>query len=431
MKSIFLFLAIFFMAAIPAYSQNALAEGDALFEAGKYAEAKAKYTVWKMDSNDRIAYADQRIGQCDQCIQLFTIADYLFSSGQFSEGLEKYKDILMQNPNDPIANEKLDEMRKSTLIPIERNNKWGFLEKWGKTIVIPTVYDFVFLFSERLSLIKENEKYGYIDKTGKTIISPIYDQAESFSEGLACVMINDKWGFIDSTGNLIIHATYDDAGSFKEGLARIKKDEKWGAINKTGEVVIPLIYEDIGSLCEGMVCIKQEGKWGFVDKTSKMIIPPIYKQVGFFEEGLAPVQSSGSYNNWGYIDKTGTVIITFTYDRAGIFREGLAPIDLNSELCFINKTGKIIIKGRARFIDRVSGKETSQSYGIPFYEDIDAFYEGLARIKKDGRWGFIDKTGSMIISAVYDYVENFNGGLARVQQNGKWYYIDRDWNEYK
>lgn len=32
-----------------------------------------------------------------------------------------------------------------------------------------------------------------------------------------------------------------------------------------------------------------------------------------------------------------------------------------------------------------------------FFERIGEFYEGLAAVEKDGKWGFIDKIGKVII----------------------------------
>jgi len=40
-------------------------------------------------------------------------------------------------------------------------------------------------------------------------------------------------------------------------------------------------------------------------------------------------------------------------------------------------------------------------------------------------WGFIDKTGKLVIPLVYDWVWDFSEGLAVVVQNGKCGFIDK------
>ena len=48
----------------------------------------------------------------------------------------------------------------------------------------------------------------------------------------------------------------------------------------------------------------------------------------------------------------------------------------------------------------------------PTYEDAGSFGEGLAAVKKDGKWGYIDKTGKAVIDFKYDYAGTFNEGYA-------------------
>lgn len=58
------------------------------------------------------------------------------------------------------------------------------------------------------------------------------------------------------------------------------------------------------------------------------------------------------------------------------------------------------------------------------YDYIDCLSEGLAVVKRDGKYGFIDNTGQVVIPPKYDLVWDFSEGLARVSQNGKAGFID-------
>lgn len=55
------------------------------------------------------------------------------------------------------------------------------------------------------------------------------------------------------------------------------------------------------------------------------------------------------------------------------------------------------------------------------------FYEGLARVLDDnGKYGFIDKTGQLVIPCKWESAWPFSEGLAVVQDNnGKWHKIDK------
>ena len=58
-----------------------------------------------------------------------------------------------------------------------------------------------------------------------------------------------------------------------------------------------------------------------------------------------------------------------------------------------------------------------------FSQDI-YFSNGLARVKKNGMSGFIDREYKLAIPFIYDEVDNFIDGLARVRKKGKYGFIN-------
>ena len=60
------------------------------------------------------------------------------------------------------------------------------------------------------------------------------------------------------------------------------------------------------------------------------------------------------------------------------------------------------------------------------YDYIDCLLDGLASVKRYGKYGFIDQTGKVVIPLKYDDALYFNEGLASVKRNGKWGFIDKD-----
>ena len=163
--------------------------------------------------------------------------------------------------------------------------------------------------------------------------------------------------------------------SGKQTLSSIpfKKYEKdrWGLLSLNGNVIIENEWENEPSLpVAGFVRVKnKDGKIEFftVEKKTKKVGEE-YKEATGHYDGLAAVVKENSHIS--YIDKD--------------FKE-----------VFVLKE----IEGK--------GVETS---GI--------FREGLAKVKtSDGKWGFINKKGEVIIKPKYDYVANFNEGLAYVSIN--------------
>ena len=64
------------------------------------------------------------------------------------------------------------------------------------------------------------------------------------------------------------------------------------------------------------------------------------------------------------------------------------------------------------------------------YDYTGIFSEGLASVKLNDKWGFLNKGGKEIIYLKYDYAEDFRNGLARVETNDKYGYIDKNGTEY-
>lgn len=119
-----------------------------------------------------------------------------------------------------------------------------------------------------------------------------------------------------------------------------------------------------------------------------------------------------SWDNGKYgfkLKSSGEIVISSKYDVAGSFSEGLAYVRLNGKYGYIDKTGKEV---------------------IPFKCDYAwSFSEGLAEVNLNGKWGYIDKTGKEVIPLKYDNALSFNEGFAAVELNGKWGYIDKTGKE--
>jgi len=101
-----------------------------------------------------------------------------------------------------------------------------------------------------------------------------------------------------------------------------------------------------------------------------------------------------------------------SYDFVNNFSEGLAKVRKGEKYGYIDKTGKEIIP--------------------LIYDDAGDFSEGMARVELNGKYGYIDKLGKEVTSCVYDgnyACGNFSEGLAYVRKNGKYGYIDKTGKE--
>lgn len=79
---------------------------------------------------------------------------------------------------------------------VRKDDEIFIMDKSGKQIGKPKTFELGYRlsFDKSLVIVKKDNKHGFINKTGKTIIPFFkYDNAYDFSEGLSFVKIFDKW----------------------------------------------------------------------------------------------------------------------------------------------------------------------------------------------------------------------------------------------
>ena len=107
---------------------------------------------------------------------------------------------------------------------------------------------------------------------------------------------------------------------------------------------------------------------------------------------------------FGIINASGKAILPLEYEDATphgdkyIYHDGLALVEKDGKLGFVDIDGKLV---------------------IPYYFD-QAFHftQGLACVRFNGMWGYIDTKGDVYMPFVFDYASPFEWGRAEVVYNG-------------
>ena len=226
-------------------------------------------------------------------------------------------------------------------------------------------------------------------------------------------------------------------------------------VTKVGK--LDLEVESIGEFHDGLASVKMDGKYGYIDKSGNITIEPQYRNVGNFEDGLAPACIGENYSNQkcGYIDKNGKTIIEFKYDDAEDFSFGYGVVKSGSNNIVVDKKGnEIITKSYSMSFGPISDNlfivtadDVLKGYAIVDKDEnviIDGIaqtgknIDGLIQVKQvadqgsfwdDGKWGYIDEQGKLVIDYQYDFAGDYVDGLAGVVKDGKYGFINKD-NKY-
>ena len=177
--------------------------------------------------------------------------------------------------------------------------------------------------SETISVQKDG-KWGLLDKKGEIICEPLYDDIHPLRNGNFIVCKEKSWSLINRQGEMFKHLEYDTVREFVDGFAIVALGGKEGIIDESGNVLGELKYDKIRSL-ESIsrygeeikfakyfeACI--DGKWGFLNKHGKEMSPFVYDEIQMrdFEGGFVRVCKNGK---WGYVNDKCEEMCEFVYE---------------------------------------------------------------------------------------------------------------------
>lgn len=316
----------------------------------------------------------------------------------------------------------------------------GFINKSG-TLVIPLNYQEARGFSENLAPVKKNDKWGYINKTGTVIIPFQYKDAYTFSEGLAIVGMeitdkngykSTKYGYIDKTGKTIIPFKYIYAANFHKstlGAQTIVKDEnkKYLLLDKTGKIISDFKYNPENKDDSSEDIYPASAEW-FNDNEIKLNYGRGYaKEYGIYDPKKATFIVKPEYSNMFEVNH-GHYLVEKDYTLKGIFKyKEIIPAIYNfildqDSLYYAVYGGKETdngIKDGKFTLYNYDGKKITKYDDKESYDEITVFSEGLSQVKRNGKYGFINKIGEEAIPLEYDSIGVFSSGIAVAFKGGK------------
>lgn len=292
------------------------------------------------------------------------------------------------------------------------DRKCGMIDRDGREIV-PCVYDDLqYPSCGRIWAIRDG-LIGYLDMQGRVAIPLQYYRADNFSEGYAQVLIvldsfSSACTYIDTTGTQLFPAVYNNAMPFNEGYAPVFRYQRWGMIDYKGREVLPCMYEMITTNHDSCFFAGDESGMALFDYGMKPLTPFVYTWFNNLSDGRIGVRRDGKC---GFIDRHGREVIPCIYDEIGLFRQGRTLVRMGEHYGIIDTTGRIVLP--IEYENNKLNKNLKYMY-----------YDSLALIEKDGKLGFVDLEGKLVIPFYFDEAYNFSEGLAAVKYNGMWGYVD-------
>jgi hypothetical protein len=253
------------------------------------------------------------------------------------------------------------------------------------------------------------KKNGYKDSEGNFVLNP--HNMHEFKNGFA--HLDSSWGdyYSDKKGNFYKcpYAIRPDNYSnyhicpepFLNGFAIFEQEGKTGAVDTVGNWIAPLgKYYRINNFSDGMalVTVREDGDERIFINAKGVEMQPKsnYYFSDDFHEGYARIEYLKGQYLFGFINKKGKNFpLKKNYAEVWGFSEGLCLVRNDDGFYgFVDTTGKEVILAT---LD---------------YDIVDAFSDGMCRVKKNNLYGFIDKSGKEIIPPRFEEITSFNHGLA-------------------
>ena len=299
--------------------------------------------------------------------------------------------------------------------------------KWVRNVQQQTVRD----YSNGMSAFYENGLWGFISPGGKVLVAPAYDEVSDFDGTFALVKKGSKWGVIDRSGNLVFPCDYDSISAFADGVAIADTGGLKHYLYADGKKKSLSTSYEFHEYSEGYARIKdnRSGKWGYIDQKGVIRINPKFESAADFKAGHAVVSLGGKTysinkagdrkalsfspdqkivtfsNGAGYVENANGSVSFFTkgynlvqgeFKEIHDFSDGLALVkNMNGNVYYFNEEGKAVLS-------------------LKDYADAGDFNEGKAWVRKNAMYGYVNKSGSLVVDTLFTYASDFNNQLAYV-----------------
>ena len=348
------------------------------------------------------------IAYIDKTGRVVLLKDYK-SAGDFYEGLAKFQS--------------------------NTTGLYGYMDASG-TEVIPPKYQLAFDFHDGMARVYGPKGFGYIDHEGVEKIPLIYPSADDFSDGVARVKEDDHYAFFSSSGQKLFVTKYE-CTPFSEDVSVVKTERGYGFMDKTGSLVSTSLYLEARNFKEGLAFVKTAEGFFFINKEGKIVLR--CGEASDFQEGLSIYRNMSGFS---YVDQTGKERFSINAKQARGFRCGVATIEKQMyQWIMVGPTGQLITPYGYAYLSEfnenfaIVKKQTNSRYtyidkngnDVIFncYYGKDNIGNGMAIIRNNNRYGFIDGNDKVVVPCIYDLAEDFKDGFARVTLKGKSFYITK------
>ena len=328
---------------------------------------------------------------------------------------------------------------------------------------------------------QEGYRYGYINYNGKLILKPEYNELSRITDimdnenaYLLCAK-NGQFG-VNKDEKEIVKNEYQSISYDKTNdLLVVEKSKKYGIASLDGKIIVPAQFLQIDVIGNYLYAKNEQGTIVYDNQGKETNMDTNISILNTENEKYKIKIDNQNETKYGLITKEGKELIEEKYSYMEyLYNDYFIVSNENSKLGVVNNKDAVKIPIENDSVQKVEGTDliqavvanTTKLYDktmnnicemenatvevnsdyIKIYNDkqIQYFSKDGKELKntdtypnnelfskqENGKWGFVNKNGSMVVEAKYDKVTEFNEyGYAAVNKDGKWGAINKKGEE--
>lgn len=223
-----------------------------------------------------------------------------------------------------------------------------------------------------------NELWSFISKEGylraKTQRSTLTDICGKV--GGFYVVINDGYYTLMNQDMQFAQVEYDFISCSSDGIYAACKDGKWAIVDDTvisydGEYPYDEVMINSNGYCSvnNRIVVKQDGKYKIINAKQETLLECSYEEVKAYEDSQPTVYKDKT--GYGYMRSDGSVFIEAQFEDAMPYKGGAAAIKVNGKWGYIDQYGNVIVAPQFEQVTNIL------SDGKAFVLDSDGYWNIL------------------------------------------------------
>lgn len=241
-----------------------------------------------------------------------------------------------------------------------------------------------------------------------------YQQIGPYLGEYAVYGYEGKKGIIDTAGEVVLEASFDDIKiplKLSDGFVVNDGNQVYIISEKGYKTAQPEEqYEELGILADNRIYAVKKGKYGYLNQDLEEKTEFIWDAATNFSNKIAAVKKG---EKWALVNPKGEFLTDYIYTDVKRDKQN-----------FCSRYGLLWVnEGKGYRLMNTELEVVSES----IYDDVMCFYEeGLGAVCLNGKWGFADRQGQIVISPAFDAADSFQLGYAPVKKGGLWGYVGED-----